>query len=125
MNPSTSINETFKDNIPTSSSSSLSSFKKPNGDRTKNTLFCLVGGLSVATVGLLVATIVLIGMNNNTSNDQPAVTAPSSSTKDTITSDESLSTTTIDLFDSKATSNFFSNPADNVCSGAIRKQVMC
>jgi len=115
MNPSTSINETFKDNnIPTSSSSS--SFKKPNGDRTKNTLFCLVGGLTVTTVGLLVATIVLIGMNNNTSNDQPAV-APSA-TKETITSDESSSSSTIDLFDSKATSNFFSNPADNVCSCA-------
>jgi len=79
-----------------------------------------VGGLSVATVGLLVATIVLIGMNNNTSNDQPAVVPLS--TKDTITSDESPSSSTntidIDLFDSKATSNFFSNPSDNVCSGA-------
>jgi len=75
-----------------------------------------VGGLTVTTVGLLVATIVLIGMNNNTSNDQPAV-APSA-TKETITSDESSSSSTIDLFDSKATSNFFSNPADNVCSCA-------
>ena len=112
MNPSTSINETFKDNIPTSSASS-SSFKKPNGDRTKNTLFCLVGGLTVTTVGLLAATIVLIGMNNNTtSNDQPIV-APSSTTKDTITSNESSSssTTTIDLL-------LFANPSDNVCSGA-------
>jgi len=103
--------------VTTSSSNEQYPIKEDTTDRrTKNTLFCLVGGLSVATVGLLVSTIVLIGMYNDSSstNVQPA---PPSATKDTIVI-ESSSSTTIDFFESKATSNFFSNPSDNVCSGA-------
>jgi len=117
--------EAFNDNntntiIPTSLpvTTTLSNeypIKEDTDRRTKNTLFCLVGGLSVATVGLLVSTIVLIGMYNDSSsaNVQPAAPA----TKDTIIV-ESPSSSAIDFFESKATSNFFSNPSDNVCSGA-------
>jgi len=88
--------------LPTSTS--IISPKKDNN----TTLKILVGGLSICTIGLLISTIVLIGVNNGNENSSSNAASPASL---------SLSNG-IDFMQSKASSDFFSSLEDNVCAGA-------
>lgn len=102
------IKETFQAYLNTNmclpTSTSIISPKKDNN----TTLKILVGGLSICTIGLLISTIVLIGVNNGNENSSSNASSPASL---------SLSNG-IDFMQSKASSDFFSSLEDNVCAGA-------
>lgn len=72
----------------------------------------LIGGLSVSTVGLLIATIVLAGGGDSSTAATPATTAADPSST-------AAAVAGVEFLQSKASSDFFATPQmDNACAGA-------